>query len=320
MAVRFCTLFDAGYATRGLALIASLMPYLQPGDELVVLAMDDATERLLTRLKKKKLRIVRLESLDDSELLAHRERPPREFCCMCTPALARWMVDNSSDGDFVVYLDADLLFFGDPRVLLAELSDGGNVLVHEHRFSPDRTQWEATSGRFNVGLVTFRVGPEGRACVDRWRAQTLEHCEADPEKGYFFDQGYLNEWPSLYPGLRILRNLGGGVAPWNVNQYRVERKGYIPTVNGQPVIFYHYHAIERVIEPRFNLVALNPAIGYAFPPQTNKIIYRPYAREIAKAERVLGENGLSVNSDRDRPCRFIDFVRAIYRSELVRVA
>jgi hypothetical protein len=319
---RFCTLFDVKYLARGLAMISSIMPYLRHDDEIVVLAMDDTTEGVLHKLKNERLRVVRIESLEDAELLGlQAQRPAREFCWTCTPALAHWMVNTSSEGEFVVYLDADLLFFGDPRVLLAELFGGGNVLVHEHRFSPDRAHYQATSGRFNVGLVAFRVGAEARTCVERWRAQTLERCELDPENGHCGDQGYLNEWPSLYSGLRILKNIGGGVAPWNVNQYRVGKKGRLPTVNEQPVVFYHYHAIERVVEPRFNLVALNPANGYTFPPQTNKIFYKPYAREIAKAERTMVANGLTVSSDRDRPCRWLDFMRAVYRrGEYIRVS
>src|SRR5207248_4278570 len=137
------------------------------------------------------------------------------FCWTCTPALASWMVRTSTENDIVVYLDSDLLFFGNPRTLLEELDDTAAILIHEHRFSPDRTAWLTTSGRFNVGFVAFRVGDEARACVTRWRAQTIACCESNPEKGLCGDQAYLNEWPALYPNLRIMQNLGGGVAPWN---------------------------------------------------------------------------------------------------------
>jgi len=300
MSVRFCTLFDSRYLTRGVAMISSLAPYLRDGDAMIVLAMDDATEQAIRG--QDKVRVVRVESLDDAELLAlQRTRAAREFCWTCTPALARWMVRNGVAGDVVVYLDADLLFFDDPRVLLDELEDGGNVLIHEHRYSPDKAHFEPTSGRFNVGLVAFRAGTEACACVERWRAQTIEKCELDPANGYCGDQGYLNEWPSLYSGLRIMRNIGGGVAPWNVNQYRVGGTSDRPTVDGQPVVFFHYHALETLIEPRFGFVAVHPSLGYAFPRRTREIFYRPYAKLIRCIEEELSHRGFTFDGDRVRP-------------------
>jgi hypothetical protein len=77
--------------------------------------------------------------------------------------------------------------------LLAEMGDNKNILIHPHRFSPDRLACEATAGTFNVGFVGFRVSDEARACAGRWREQVLALCVKDPEKGLCGDQGYLNE-------------------------------------------------------------------------------------------------------------------------------
>jgi putative methyltransferase (TIGR04325 family) len=298
MAVRFCTLFDQRYATRGLVMLDSLERFRRPQDEVVVLAMDEPTRRLLESFGGGRWRIVNLEALTDDELLAAQStRPHAEFCWTCTPALSNWMVSNSSEGDVVVYLDSDLCFFADPRGLLAELGEHGTVLIHEHRFSPDRISWEPTSGRFNVGFVAFRVGPESRACVERWRAQTIERCERDPEKGYCGDQGYLNEWPGRYPNLRIMKNVGGGVAPWNVNQYTVGRQWQTPTVDGKAIIFYHYHSLRMLLHQSLGF-AVEPAHGYEFPATTRAFIYRPYAKRLGEITKRVERNGLQVEPDR----------------------
>ena len=295
--VRFCTIFDSRYLTRGLAMISSLRPFLREADEVIVLAMDDVTEQAIR--DRSQTRVIRVGSLEDTELLAlQKTRAAREFCWTCTPALVHWMVRNSSDGEIVVYLDADLLFFGDPRILLDELAGDGNILIHEHRYSPDKAHFEKISGRFNVGLVAFRVGEESRTCVDRWRAQTLEKCEIDLANCCCGDQGYLDEWPSLYPGLRILGNIGGGVAPWNVNQYQVGKNGHGPTVDGCPVVFYHYHALETLAVPKSKFAAINPARDYRFSRNTKDIFYEPYAREIKRVESDLIGKGHEIASDR----------------------
>jgi hypothetical protein len=291
-------------------MISSLTQYLRDGDEVVVLAMDDAVARTLPRLALKHVRIVNVEMLGDAELMALRyERAPREFCWTCTPAFASWMVGNSQEGDLVVYLDADLFFFRDPRLLFEELDDGGNILVHEHRYSPDRAHFEPTSGRFNVGLVAFRVGPEARACAQRWRAQTVEKCVLDPDNGYCGDQGYLNEWPAIYPGLRILRNIGGGVAPWNVNQYRIAGSDGQPIVDDEPVVFFHYHALEILTSPGLGVTAITPSRGYSFPRETLKAFYRPYAKAMRRIAITMSENGYAVKGE--RTCSFIDLVKGL---------
>jgi hypothetical protein len=237
--------------------------------------------------------------LEDAELSAlEKSRPRREFCWTCTPALSAFMMRTGKEGDMVVYLDADLLFFADPRILLRDLDDGGAVLIHEHRFSPDRMSYLSTSGRFNVGFVGFRVCDEGRACVERWRDQTFERCELDSDNGYCGDQGYLNEWPGLYPNLRIMQNIGGGVAPWNVNQYQVgcSRKG--PTVDDQHIVFFHYHALRTVFTRTFGFVAVEPAYGYEFGRIAMDLIFRPYARRLRSASRRIERAGFAVDADR----------------------
>jgi hypothetical protein len=295
--IRYCTLFDWRYLTRGLAMLRSLEPYVREHDEIIILGLDDSTRSTLAEYSCGRWRIVSVDDLGDEELIALRDtRPQREFCWTCTPALSAWAVRTGEEGDIVVYLDADLLFFSDPRILLAELSDEYNVLVHEHRFSPDKLHFEKDSGRFNVGLVAFRIGEEGRACVERWRAQTIDRCELGP--GYCGDQKYLEEWPSLFRGLRVLQNIGGGVAPWNVNQYVVDERAGRPIVNDREVVFYHYHALQTLIEPRFGFVAVRPSVGYQFPKHVMKIFYDVYAKELRRIDDDLSKRGIFIEGDR----------------------
>jgi len=315
MRVRYCTLFDSKYLTRGLAMLASLDRYLRSNDEIVVLAMDAQTKTLLSGPLCGRWQVVSVGDLGDAELtMLESSRPRREFCWTCTPALSAWMVRTSREGDFVVHVDADLLFFADPRILLGELAEEYNVLIHEHRFSPDRTNFEASSGRFNVGMVGFRVGVEARACVERWRAQAIEKCELGPD--CCGDQKYLEEWPTRYPGLRILQHLGGGVAPWNVNQYEVGHKHGHPTVDGVPIVFYHYHALETLTEPAWGLVAVRPSIGYRFARRTMKIIYGGYAKELRRITNDLSRRGISV--DGDRVSHMVDLVLGLFLGRYVR--
>jgi hypothetical protein len=314
--VRYCTLFDRRYATRGLVMLESLERFRRPGDEIVVLALDAEARGLVERLGKGRWRAVSIDDLQDRELTELRPvRPEREFCWTCTPAFSAWMVRRAQEGDIVVYLDADLMFFDDPRKLLAELESGGSVLIHEHRFSPDRASYEPSSGRFNVGFVGFNVGPEGRACAERWRAQTIERCELDPDNGYCGDQGYLNEWPTRYPHARVMRNIGGGVAPWNVNQYAVGNDGEVPTVDRVPVVFFHYHAFKTLFNVGLGVVAAEPAYGYEFSTDVIRAFFRPYVRQLRKA--IWAASGVGIRFEPDRKLAWRDVLSGIKRSRYI---
>lgn len=284
MTYRFCTLFDRHYATRGIALYRSLEQHCGEDFQFTILCMDVETKALLARLNLPRTELILPQDLGDAELLAaEKARPRREFCWTCPPSLMLYMLDRLAPGDVATYVDADLAFFSDLRPVYEELGNK-DIAIHGHRFSPEYQASEATSGVFNVGLIAVRNAPQGRACLIRWRMQCLEKCELDPENGYCGDQKYLDEWPSLYDRLIVLQHPGICLAPWNIRNYAIgERDGQV-TVNGEPLIFYHYHSL---VPLRMNLLgrcALEPSHGYRFSPTEQRLIYRPYARLLRQAQ------------------------------------
>jgi hypothetical protein len=291
----FFTVFDRNYAARGVVMLESLRKASRQPVKTRVLALDDDAYRVATGVADI---VMRVEDLGDEEFAASRAtRPYREFCWSCAPAMCHFAVRNAAPGDLVVYVDADLLFYSDPAILLEEMADDKNILIHPHRFSPDRVAWEAGSGRFNVGFVGFRVSEEAKACTARWRQQVLDLCVLDPERGLCGDQGYLNEWPSLYAGLRIMENIGGGTAPWNVNAYEVSGSADRPTVNGTPVVFFHFHQLKIVDRGPRQFAGVIPAIGYDFTDATWQMIYRGYVQAL-KAEALRQQRlGIPLRSD-----------------------
>ena len=285
----YCTLFDSNYASRGLALYRSLERCLREDFVLAILCMDAEVERLLKKLRLPRVRLMRVEDLRDPELLALRgQRPAREFCWTCAPALMRSLLREVEPGETVTYLDADLMFFDDPAPVFAEMGDR-DIVIHEHRFGPERAHMAASSGIFNVGLVSIRHAPQGVACVERWRAQCIECCELDPERGLCGDQKYLDEWPALYDRLVILQHKGAGLAPWNIENYRIEPAADGPgvLVDGEKLIFYHYHALRVVSYGRFGVCWIWPSAGYNFTSAHNRLIYKPYAAALRAAAREL---------------------------------
>ena len=290
----FCTLFNWAYLPQGLALYRSLDRATAGNFILYVLCMDDFTSAVLRRFRLANVRVIQLVEIEDDTLRALRaSRSIGEYCWTCTTPLVIHVQALHPPGTVVTYVDADLWFNSDPGAVLDEMGEG-SIYVHEHDFAPEHADLVKVSGRFNVGLASFRNDEEGRACLERWKAQCIDECVMDPGAGKCGDQNYLDEWPALYPGLVISTNPGVGLAPWNVTKHSIGNNRNGPTVDGRAVVFYHYHSLS-MLRPRIGFKPVVMAFGnYFFDPDVAHTIYGPYVRELWRASRRLNKAGYTI--------------------------
>jgi hypothetical protein len=246
----FCTLFDSGYLIKGLAMIRSLMRW-SPGAEIFVLCMDRRAQEVLEALAIAGVHCVALRDIETPELLeAKKDRGVAEYCWTLSPCLPSYVLEHHPEIDFITYIDSDLLFYSPPEPLFEEIG-ANSIAIIEHRFPP-RLMDRLVNGRFCVEWVSFRRDEEGMACLNRWKAQCIEWCYYRLEENRMGDQKYLDEWPGRYPHCHILQHLGAGVAPWNYSQYQFGGRGDGITVDGQPLIFYHFHQFQLLDNGRFD--------------------------------------------------------------------
>jgi hypothetical protein len=106
----------------------------------------------------------------------------------------------------------------------------------------------------------------------------------------FADQKYLDRFPTLFEGVLVLDNPGANLAPWNMGRHRLTEEDGRILVDGQPLIFYHFHNFKRALPfvwrthhrenfiPRYSFLA--------------RLLYRPYARALARARSLGASVGL----------------------------
>lgn len=247
----FCTLFDSGYLLKGLAMVLSLARFC-PGMKIYVLCMDEQAKYILERLDLPFVKCITLAEVEDEDLLkAKADRGVAEYCWTLSSCFTWYVIQNHPEIDFLTYVDADLLFYSGVQPLFDEIGDA-SIAIIEHRFTP-RLQDREVNGRFCVEWDSFRRDEQGLACLSRWREQCLEWCYYRLEDGKMGDQKYLDEWPGRYSKCHILMHPGAGIAPWNYAQYKFDKDaaGNI-TVNGAPLIFYHFHQFQLLENGKFD--------------------------------------------------------------------
>lgn len=243
--IHFCTYFDRNYLTRAVTLHQSLVRHCPPFT-LWALCLDDDAHAAVSALGLESLTPVRLADLEQADpalLEAKQDRSTVEYYFTLSPALPLYLLDRVPDIESITYLDSDLLFYSSPQPIFDELG-AGSVAIVPHRYPPS-LHGLSIWGTYNVAWVTFRNDSAGRAVLERWHRQCLAWCHDRAEDGKFADQGYLDSWPGL-PGVRVIEHPGVDLAPWNFMQYRIDLQSNPPTVDGRPLVFYHFQGFKSV--------------------------------------------------------------------------
>ena len=146
------------------------------------------------------------------------KRPVDDNHFTCTPSLPLFVLRREAAVDAITYLDADLFFFSDPAAAVRgdRLQLGGN---HPAPFPGGERAAFERYGIFNVGWLTFRRNDAALACLTWWRERCLEWCFDREEPSRFADQKYLDDWPSRFEDVHVVRHKGANVASWNLANY-----------------------------------------------------------------------------------------------------
>lgn len=278
----YCTLFDSNYLTRGLALYNSLSKH-EPDFTLYVFCFDQQSLDTLKLLQLEKLVPISLAEFEDDELKSVKpHRSAGEYCWTCTPSTILYVLDKF-DVSECTYLDADLYFLNRPSLLIEEMGDA-DILLTEHRYSAEYDQ-SKLSGIYCVQFMTFRNTDNGLKALSWWRDACIDWCYNRIEDGKFGDQKYLDDWTTRFDGVHVLEHLGGGIAPWNCQQYEaLTSQRFVKREGGSEFdgVFYHFHACKFLDND-----CLDAGDGYTFPKSILRKLYSAYGREILSVEMML---------------------------------
>ncbi len=310
----YCTLFNSHYLSRGLALYESLRKCC-PDFHLYIFAFDQKAFEILTLLKLPQTTIVSLAEFETPALLAVKPtRTIAEYCWTCTSSVILHCLEKYQL-PAVCYLDADLFFWQDPNILIDEAKDY-SILLTEHRYTQEYDH-AAVSGKYCVQFMYFKNDENGMEALKWWRAACLEWCYNRVEPGRFGDQKYLDDWLVRFKKVKVLEHLGGGVAPWNVQQYKIAcpedpKLIELATNKESDLVFYHFHALGFIN----NYVDFG---GYKLSSQVKQSLYKTYVKTLLAIEVMLHQTqglqdllkGLNIHCQKEQSFSWITMLKKL---------
>jgi hypothetical protein len=263
---------------------------------LYIYAFDDICYEYLKKQSFKNLTVISLNEFENEELLLVKpSRTAGEYCWTCASSTIYHSITTFGLSN-CTYIDADMLFYSNPKVLIDEM-DNNSVLITSHRFSKGYEK-SIKHGKYCVQFMTFKNTPEGMAVLNWWKDSCIDWCYDRVEDGKFGDQKYIDEFKIRFSGVHELNHLGGGVAPWNVEQYTFEKQTNgiilgtaISTGKQFELVFYHFHGLKFYNK---NIVGLSEFV-YCLNKQIQNLIYFPYLSKLHNLSMVIKKDIKNIN-------------------------
>ena len=288
----FCSYLDHNYLSRALALYESLEKHF-PEFELYVLCLSDQCYNILQRLDLPKVQLIKLkefESYDTDLREAKKNRSVIEYYFTMSPCLPLFIFSRFPNVQMITYLDTDLYFFSNPKVIFEEISDH-SIAIIEHRFSPHLKHREIY-GIYNVAWNTFRRDENALECLNWWRERSIEWCYDRVEEGKYNEQRYLDDWPERFNKVIVIKHKGANLAPWNIDNYHISTRNGNVFVDNDPLIFYHFHAVKQIKGPLYD-----SGLSLYESKLTENIlefIYKPYIKHLRKVEESVRSKNINL--------------------------
>ncbi len=281
--LNYVTLFNSAYLNRGLLLYESLKA-VSRDFSLYVVCFDESTYTILKALNYDQLFPISLKDFEDEKLLKVKsQRTPTEYCWTCSASVI-WYCFKTYQLANCIYVDADMYFYSNPESIWNEDSKA-EVMITSHNYSKAYDQ-SKVSGQFCVQFVGFKNTENALLVLKEWRENCINWCYNRIEDGKFGDQKYLDVWPEKYPFVHVIQNPTAGLAPWNIQQFRITTDKQVwhkKTFKSYQPIFYHFHKLRQFSMHRVSLTSSY----YSLNKGAMENFYFPYSEKLIKMDRFL---------------------------------
>ena len=180
----------------------------------------------------------------------------------------------------VLYFDPDIMFFGSLDHVYEQLNTNSFLLTPH--FST--VSWKASEnihlqrfGFYNLGFFAVNKSDDSVKILDWWWQQCEEYCFDESHYGSFTDQKWMSLAPFYFNDICVLNNPELNAAWWNLKERKLTLRDNQFSVNGTPLVFFHFSAFGNENELSKRLV-----INENNDPEILKKLAHTYSSSLSK--------------------------------------
>lgn len=274
----FCTIVSEEYLVKGITLYHSLKQQCD-NFHLWICCMDETSFNKLSKIDLSHATIISIKEIETNELkYVKNSRTLQEYCWTLKPQLCLYLLETFKEIDRLVYCDADLYFFSNPKPIFDEWGTYSMFMCSQRADPELGTRY----GYYQAGLLGFRQEENSRNILNWWSNKCLDWCfdENDELWNRWGDQKYLEHIPHLFDDVKIIRNIGVNAAPWNLvmnNLYSVHQKNNTTMLDNSALIIFHFGSLKIINEEEFELWKYE---NLNFTSMIIINIYKPYLQAL----------------------------------------
>ena len=148
--------------------------------------------------------------------------------------------------DAALYFDPDIELFAPAAAVTNALAAGAALVLTPHLCSPCEDPeepndiWIMRAGAYNLGFLAASRCAEALELLAWWARRLRYQCINAQPQGLFVDQKFMDLAPGYAPHTAIVRDPALNVAYWNLRQRCLGQTAAGWTVDGAPLVFFHF--------------------------------------------------------------------------------
>ena len=281
MNVNLVTLFDIGYAARGLAMLeSSRVPYARQN----VLFLGSSGGDFAKVLEERGVRVFFEDDFlrENQDLLIQWSQKSRsEQIFTLGPVFLRKILESSPTDSWVFYVDSDVFFYSDIQTDLR--LEGKDLVLVPHNHSWWNRRRLSKYGYFNVGVVGFKASKVGKRAAAAWSTMVRQWCFDRVEGDKYADQKYLERLALSYEAQTESPPREYHLAPWNSSFLRIMQAddGTMQIRGGKAIVSFHFQGLRK--SGSYWILGHLNYFGLASQSLISQV-YVPYVRAVEKIE------------------------------------
>ena len=159
----------------------------------------------------------------------------------------KYFFKNYKNIENLIYLDPDIMFFGNISELL-ELQSYYNCILTPHITSPNNGEYGGQEeqylmyGIFNLGFLSLTRCSDTKLFLDWWESKKYNGgASSDVSKHVYTDQLWANMAVAFFKNFFVLKNPGYNMAHWNLHERKISINNNDFYVNKEfKLVFFHF--------------------------------------------------------------------------------